>query len=814
MPQKKQAAPASNVADNVTEEPKAKTAKQAAPAGNAANKVAAEPKAKPAKGKKQAAPAGNVADNVVEKPQAEPAQRKKQNKKPAKKQQTASVGNVANKVAAEPKAKPAKGKKQAVPAGQDAPAGNVTSNAAEEPKAKSAPKKKQNKRPAKKQQAAPARDVTPKQAAPAGNVAPDVTEESKVESAPKKKQNKKPAKKQQTASARNVAPDVTEEPKVNPAKQTASAGDVTPNAAEEPKVNPAKGKKQNKKPAKKQDAPENKAATDSKPEPEVKKVPSLPLYGKISPVGKKPETAKKTEAPKKSETKPEKPLTQIYGKITVPAKTEKKSAAVPFNRDRVFAEVFGYAYAPQAAPSGQAAPAGPVTSNVTEEPKDKPAQRKKQKNQPAKKREEATSKPVVLTPAMRDEIFAAVFGYEPEKKAPKGEEKKKAPQQPGKAAERRKSYLFSIFTNKGRKKRPDFKWVKKVPVENEAEEAPAAEAKPAEPFNRDRIFAEVFGYAFEEAALKPAAPAPEKKQKKESVPPAGIDADLAQLISASFTGDYPKLNIRKPFTESEKRWARDFESFYASRGQKVSFKTGGATKTGIITEKLLKSGSAADVLAFFNAAKRALAPVLELKDEELMRSLLSGSNPSAAFAPGMANILNTAQSFGLITKFVEQKDEKGEVTRLRAFFSKYPNVVKFFMGEFLESYGYFVAEKVAKKVAQKHGVRCEVAANLLTTDESGRVVHEYDTVLRVSNQVFIIEEKSSQYFCDFNKFAQDMDRLQFNKKNYMILLINKTGEEAEAVEWLFDFRVANLETFASKLEQMIEESLSDPVPEV
>ena len=48
----------------------------------------------------------------------------------------------------------------------------------------------------------------------------------------------------------------------------------------------------------------------------------------------------------------------------------------------------------------------------------------------------------------------------------------------------------------------------------------------------------------------------------------------------------------------------------------------------------------------------------------------------------------------------------------------------------------------------------------------------------------------------------------------MILLINKTGEEAEAVEWLFDFRVANLETFASKLEQMIEESLSDPVPEV
>ena len=141
-------------------------------------------------------------------------------------------------------------------------------------------------------------------------------------------------------------------------------------------------------------------------------------------------------------------------------------------------------------------------------------------------------------------------------------------------------------------------------------------------------------------------------------------------------------------------------------------------------------------------------------------------------------------------------------------------MLDFFRGEFLESFAYYIANKVAGRIASERKLPFEIAANLVTTSSNGASVHEYDTVIRIGNQIFLIEEKSSPYFCDFNKFAQDMDRLQFSKKNYMILLVNKSGEEAEAVEWLFDFRVANVDTYASKLRQMLEEGLDDSIPNV
>ena len=634
-----------------------------------------------------------------------------------------------------------------------------------------------------------------------------------------------------------------------------------PPAAEAPKARGGRsgGKKRGTKPAgrkpkeEKPSAPEAAEHKEARPAPEAEKTAQSaapkPLYGKLTsgkraaadrepaPAEKKERsfvfgriTPPKAEKPAKSEEPEpaEKPQAAGTGpsETAAPANRAQKSRnrrrnrrssgkrgggtgeRKIFDRDAILAAVFGYA--PDSANEAAAAPAEEKPGEVPAAPEKKESPAKKTQTEP--KKEE---------PFDRDAILAAVFGYtrddeeveevkaeeaKPEKAGGKPAEKRPA------APKRRKSGIFNIFRSAGKKKRPGFTW--KAGTENEA---PAAQTEPAAEkpdFDRDAILAAVFGYAEEKPAAQPEAATAETaaetaEPERKPAAPKNLEAliMLDELIEQSYTGDYPKKNIRKPLTEFEKMLAKDFETFFAARGLYLSFADGGASKTGVIAWKLFRSGPIEDVLSFFGAGKAVVSRLTAAGEKAYRKELASTRYPFQIFDPRFSSILNCAMSFGLVAAVTEQRAPDGHVVALKASFSKYRKVLDFFKGEFLEAFAYYAARNVVRRVAEKNGLKYEIATNLVATDKDGNAVHEYDTVIRLGKKIFIIEEKSASSFCDFNKFARDMDQLSFDKSCYMILLLNKNEEEAEAVEYLFDFRVANASNFSRKLEEMLTEGI-------
>ena len=863
MPKKKEKEPAvleekpvSEVQiESKTEEPKEEKKPKKAKKASESKKDSSEAKAEKAKEEKKPKKSKKASESEKSSPEAK-TEEAKEDKKP-KKAKKASESKKDSPEAKTEEPKEEKKPKKAKKASESEKSSPEVKT--EEPKEEKKPKK--TKKASESEKSSP---------------------EAKTEEA---KEEKKPKKSKKTSESKKDSPEAkTEEPKEEKKPKKSKKASESKKSSPEVKTEEAK---EEKKPKKSKKAYENdksfpevkteepkeekkpkktkKASEGEKSFPEVKTAPKenvpkentrekdeaaeaksekpLPLYGKITP------GTPSKKAPKTQKTKEERPGFFNFGKITpaearkelaagkekpkalneprkrrdekrsTPEKTAPAAKKESFDRNRVFAEVFGYEYAP-AAEKAELAKERSAPAKAAKAEGENTAPKKAMKPE-----KEAPKGKKSLSEAERDEIFASVFGFEIEKKP---EEKAKKVEKAAPAPKKRKSGIFLLFKNAGKKSRKGFtrrKKEEKEPLQPEMkrkdEEKPAKEAEKKPAFDRNRVFAEVFGFEYEnpkedekksEADATAAQPAQPEEPKNQA--PNGMDSDLAALINDSYTGDYPKLSLRKPFTDSEKRWAKEFEQFYLSRGYSVAFKIGGATKTGIIADRLFRSGKTEDVLRFFQAGKSVAFTLFENGEEEYLKNLTSNKFPRYTFEKRFEPILNTAKSFGLITGFHEQTDSRNGSVHLVAYFSKYRKVLDFFKGEFLEGFGYFVAGKVAARLAAERKLNYEIGANLVTTSSNGTSVHEYDTVIRLGNQLFIVEEKSSPYFCDFNKFAQDMDRLQFSKKNYMILLVNKNGEEAEAIEWLFDFRVANIDTYASKLRQMLEEGLDDSIPNV
>ena len=134
-----------------------------------------------------------------------------------------------------------------------------------------------------------------------------------------------------------------------------------------------------------------------------------------------------------------------------------------------------------------------------------------------------------------------------------------------------------------------------------------------------------------------------------------------------------------------------------------------------------------------------------------------------------------------------------------------PRVIGFLNGDYLEIFGSAAAKRIVSEAAARHGVDYELFSNVVIV--RGKEVHELDMVFRVGDKLFWSEIKSGK-FSDFDTYRKLGIQLGVNPDRHIMLVAEKTDDAAAVASWLYQFYVANIDSFDSKLNEMIDKAFN------
>lgn len=186
------------------------------------------------------------------------------------------------------------------------------------------------------------------------------------------------------------------------------------------------------------------------------------------------------------------------------------------------------------------------------------------------------------------------------------------------------------------------------------------------------------------------------------------------------------------------------------------------------------------------------------KKFEFLYSLTSHSPAERNAIISLAEKLN---EYGLISNLFNNKAN----STLRGTISTSPRCTNFINGDFLEMYARCVAIGVIKKAAEKYNCDYELYHNILI--HKGSENHELDIVFRLGNQVFWSEVKSGKFNPDeYRKLGMFMS---FVPDKLIMLAAEKSNDAVEAISYFYEYYCANINTFKSTLNIMIDKAMED-----
>lgn len=155
--------------------------------------------------------------------------------------------------------------------------------------------------------------------------------------------------------------------------------------------------------------------------------------------------------------------------------------------------------------------------------------------------------------------------------------------------------------------------------------------------------------------------------------------------------------------------------------------------------------------------------------------------------------------YGLISNFFNNKTNN----TLRGTISTSPRCTNFINGDFLEMYARCVTVGVIKNAADKYCCDYELYHNILI--HKGTENHELDIVFRLGDQVFWSEVKSGKFNPDeYRKLGLFMSLVP---DKLVMLAAEKSNEAAEAISYFYEYYCANINTFKSTLNRMINKAM-------
>lgn len=138
--------------------------------------------------------------------------------------------------------------------------------------------------------------------------------------------------------------------------------------------------------------------------------------------------------------------------------------------------------------------------------------------------------------------------------------------------------------------------------------------------------------------------------------------------------------------------------------------------------------------------------------------------------------------------------------------SSAPRVINLINGTYLEYYARTIVEKNVKAVAENNKTDYEVYSNAIVSKDKEK--HELDIVFRVGKYVFWSEVKSGK-FNDFNYYYKLGISMGVNPNRHILLAAEKETDTADAISWLYQFYVSNIENYENKLIEMIDNAFKE-----
>ena len=138
--------------------------------------------------------------------------------------------------------------------------------------------------------------------------------------------------------------------------------------------------------------------------------------------------------------------------------------------------------------------------------------------------------------------------------------------------------------------------------------------------------------------------------------------------------------------------------------------------------------------------------------------------------------------------------------------SSAPNIINFITGGFLEIFTRCVAVNVLKTSAEIYNCDYEILTNVKIVNAAGEK-HELDVVIRLGENVFIIEAKSGKF--DPDHYRKVGKTLGFVPDKLLLLAADKAPDLCDSISYFYEYYTANIETFRNSLIAMINDNLSN-----
>ncbi len=135
-----------------------------------------------------------------------------------------------------------------------------------------------------------------------------------------------------------------------------------------------------------------------------------------------------------------------------------------------------------------------------------------------------------------------------------------------------------------------------------------------------------------------------------------------------------------------------------------------------------------------------------------------------------------------------------------------PNVINFITGDFLEIFTRGVITNVLKTSAEMYNCDYELLTNVNIETITGEK-HELDAVIRLGENLFIIEAKSGKF--DPDHYRKVGLALGFIPDKLLLLAADKATDLCASIAYFYEYYTANVETFKSTLIAMINHNMSN-----
>ncbi len=134
----------------------------------------------------------------------------------------------------------------------------------------------------------------------------------------------------------------------------------------------------------------------------------------------------------------------------------------------------------------------------------------------------------------------------------------------------------------------------------------------------------------------------------------------------------------------------------------------------------------------------------------------------------------------------------------------------FITGRYVEFALYNKARRIVERIAREHDVTGTVFRNVMITNPENVIINEFDLVIVLGGELYIIEIKSGKNFSDFDKYIQIV--ANYRLEDRFLLVTGTLGkEQIERIEYFCGYAVCGIDghAFEERLEAMLVQGLKN-----